>query len=73
MPFSILSGTHIRFFTRATLIELFESAGYRMKKIVFQNFEIPPMGIEFMAGLRNVFPDVSEEELRASEIVVVAQ
>ena len=73
VPFSILSGTHIRFFTRATLIELFESAGYRMKKIVFQNFEIPPMGIEFMAGLRNVFPDVSEEELRASEIVVVAQ
>ena len=73
VPFSILSGTHIRFFTRSTLTELFEGAGYRIKEVIFQNFEIPPMGIGFISSLKNVCPSVSEEELKASEIIVVAQ
>jgi 2-polyprenyl-3-methyl-5-hydroxy-6-metoxy-1,4-benzoquinol methylase len=73
VPFSILSGTHIRFFTRSTLTELFGDAGYRIKKVLLQNFEIPPPGVEFIAGLKNVSPAVSEEELKASEIVVVAE
>lgn len=73
VPFSILSGTHIRFFTRDTLTELFEGAGYKTKKVIFQNFEIPPMGVEFISSLKNVSPGVSEEELKASEIIVIAE
>lgn len=73
VPFSILSGTHIRFFTRNTLIELFEGAGYRIRKVLLQDIEIPPPGLEFIANLKNVSPGVSDEELKASEIVIVAE
>ncbi len=73
VPFSILSGTHVRFFTRQTLIEFFEDAGYTIKKVHLQRFEIPPQGIEFIEHLRNIPPGVNEEELRTSEIVIVAE
>lgn len=73
VPFSILSGTHIRFFTKNTLIEFFEGAGYKIKEVFLQSFEIPPQGVEFITGLKNVSPGVSEEELKASEIVIIAE
>lgn len=73
VPFSILSGTHIRFFTKKTCIELFEGAGYTLKEVRLQSFEIPPQGAEFIAGLKRDMPEISEEELRASEVVVVAE
>jgi 2-polyprenyl-3-methyl-5-hydroxy-6-metoxy-1,4-benzoquinol methylase len=73
VPFSILSGTHIRFFTKKTFRELFEGAGYRIREVHLQSFEIPPRGAEFMARLKNFEGSVNEEELRAHEIVVVAE
>jgi 2-polyprenyl-3-methyl-5-hydroxy-6-metoxy-1,4-benzoquinol methylase len=33
VPYSILSGTHVRFFTRSSLVDLFEASGYRVRTI----------------------------------------
>jgi 2-polyprenyl-3-methyl-5-hydroxy-6-metoxy-1,4-benzoquinol methylase len=73
IPFTILSGTHIRFFTKDTLIELFEDAGYAVKGVHLQSFGIPPQGVELFSRLRMVADGTDEEELAASEIVVVAE
>ncbi len=73
VPFSILSGTHIRFFTRNTLRDLFEYAGYKIREVALQSFEIPPRGMEFIKSLKNISPGINEEELKASEIVVIAE
>ncbi len=73
VPFSILSGTHIRFFTELTFRELFEDAGYSIKELFLQTFALPPEGEEFVRLLRENLPEIREEELLASEIVVVAE
>jgi 2-polyprenyl-3-methyl-5-hydroxy-6-metoxy-1,4-benzoquinol methylase len=72
VPFTTLSGTHIRFFTRETLKECFEDAGYRIENLYFQSFLSPPAGAAFMDMLKKGFANVREEELKASEIVIVA-
>ena len=38
VPYSLLSGTHLRFFTRATLEDLFEASGYRVVAIEGRRF-----------------------------------
>ena len=42
VPYSILSGTHVRFFTRSTLIDLFEASGYRVGSIDTQALPVSP-------------------------------
>ncbi len=73
VPFSLLSGTHIRFFTRESLSECFEDAGYEIEKIYFQSFGIAPGGSEFIGVLKGSLPHINEEELKASEIIIVAK
>jgi len=73
IPFSILSGTHIRFFTKNTLIDIFEDAGYKIAEVLLQSFEIPPRGTEFIKSLKDVSPGINEEELKASEILLIAE
>ena len=73
VPFSILSGTHLRFFTKHSLKELFEDAGYRIKEIYFQGFEVPAEGTEFIGILKKDLPEINAEELKASEIVIIAE
>jgi 2-polyprenyl-3-methyl-5-hydroxy-6-metoxy-1,4-benzoquinol methylase len=73
VPFSILSGTHLRFFTKHSLKELFEDTGYRTREIYFQGFEVPAEGAKFIGVLKKNLPEINEEELKASEIVVVAE
>ncbi len=73
VPFSILSGTHIRFFTRHSLKELFEDAGYRIREIYFQGIEVPDEGATFIGVLKKNLPEINEEELKASEVVVIAE
>jgi 2-polyprenyl-3-methyl-5-hydroxy-6-metoxy-1,4-benzoquinol methylase len=73
VPFSILSGTHIRYFTRHSLKELFENAGYRTREIYFQGFEVPPKGAEFIGVLKKNLPEINVEELKASESVIIAE
>ncbi len=73
VPFTILSGTHIRFFTRESLKELFEDGGYRITEIYFQGFEVPAKGAEFIGVLKKDLPEINVEELKASEIVIIAE
>lgn len=72
VPFTPLSGTHVRFFTRETLRECFEDAGYRIEHLYFQDFGVPPQGTAFLNMLKRGFGSIHEEELKASEIVIVA-
>ena len=72
VPFSILSGTHIRFFTKQTLSELFEGAGYQVRDIFLQDIGGPPERQKIIEKIRKNVPDVSAEELSASEIVIVS-
>ena len=73
VPFTILSGTHLRFFTRDSIKESFQDAGYEIRELYFQSFGIPPEGSEFIYSLKQTLPYVNEEELKASEIVIVAE
>lgn len=73
VPFTILSGTHLRFFTRDSIKECFQDVGYQIKELYFQSFGIPPEGSEFISSLKQTLPYVNEEELKASEIVIVAE
>jgi len=73
VPFTILSGTHIRFFTKETCRELLEGAGYKIRGIHLQSFGLPSRGAEFVASLKKVMEGINEEELQASEIIVVAE
>jgi 2-polyprenyl-3-methyl-5-hydroxy-6-metoxy-1,4-benzoquinol methylase len=72
VPFTILSGTHLRFFTKDTLRECFEDAGYRITNLYFQSFGLPPEGAEFIDRLKMGMATIDEEALKASEIVIAA-
>lgn len=72
VPFSILSGTHIRFFTRKTFLELFEDSGYTIREVLLQSFDIPPGGVDFLERLGRLMVGTKMDELKAHEIVVVA-
>jgi len=72
VPFSILSGTHIRFFSRETFIELFKDSGYRVQEVHLQSFGLPLRGAEFIEGLQKNFHEIREDELKASELVIIA-
>lgn len=73
VPFSILSGAHIRFFTRKTLTGLFQGAGYHVKETRLNGIGVPPRGEEFIKRLMKMMPGVDREELTASEITLVAE
>jgi SAM-dependent methyltransferase len=69
VPYSILSGTHLRFFTRRTVHDLFEACGYRVGKIETVTFPASPAGAEklrFLSSLPGASPD-----LAAAEFLVV--
>ena len=70
IPYSILSGTHVRFFTRSTLRDLFEASGYRVLEIGAQVLPAPPEGAkrrDRLAGFPGASPD-----LDVTEFIVVA-
>ncbi|HEY6929052.1 MAG TPA: class I SAM-dependent methyltransferase [Thermoanaerobaculia bacterium] len=71
IPYSILSGTHIRFFTRRTLIDLFEASGFRIEKIEPVRFAASPAGQQKLARLA-ALPGASED-LDVVEFLVVAR
>lgn len=71
VPYSILSGTHIRFFTRRTLADLFEACGYGVEKIEGVTFPPSPAGARKLAALAAV-PGASED-LTAAEFVATAR
>ena len=71
VPYSILSGTHLRFFTRRTVHDLFEACGYRVEKIETVTFPASPAGAEklrFLSSQPGASPD-----LEAVEFLIVAR
>lgn len=71
VPYSILSGTHLRFFTRRTVTDLFEACGYRIESIEAVTFQPSPGGRRALERLR-AFPGASPD-LEAAEFLVVAR
>jgi 2-polyprenyl-3-methyl-5-hydroxy-6-metoxy-1,4-benzoquinol methylase len=71
VPYSILSGTHVRFFTRATLCDLFEASGYRVRSIETVVLPASPGGAARRERLA-AFPGASED-LDAAEFLAVAE
>ena len=71
VPYSILSGTHIRFFTRRTVADLFEASGYTLETVETVVFPPSPAGAQTLAFLRT-FPNASDD-LAAAEFLVVAR
>ena len=71
VPYSILSGTHVRFFTRATLIDLFEASGYSVVDIDTQILPSSPEGAQRRDRLAQ-FPGASPD-LDVTEFIIVAR
>ncbi len=73
VPFSILSGTHLRFFTKQTFLELFLIAHYKILDIHFQKLGVPDKGKTFIENIKQCTDEISLDELEGSEIVIVAK
>ena len=71
VPYSTLSGTHVRFFTRRTLVDLFEACGYAIESIDGDPSEPPPAGRALIEKLRSL-PEASGD-LAVLEFIVVAR
>ena len=70
-PYSILSGTHLRFFTRRTVTDLLEACGYSVESVETVTFPASPEGarkLAFLSSLPGASPD-----LTAVEFLVVAR
>jgi SAM-dependent methyltransferase len=70
VPYSILSGTHVRFFTRRTFEDLFEACGYSVRAIEAVRCPPSPEGEARLAFLR-AYPGASPD-LDAVEFLAVA-
>jgi SAM-dependent methyltransferase len=70
VPYSILSGTHVRFFTRRTFEDLFEACGYSVAAIEAVRCAASPDGEARLAHLR-AWPGASPD-LDAVEFLAVA-
>lgn len=73
VPYSILSGTHLRLFTRSTLTDLFEASGYAVRAIDTLVLPASPEGAlrrDRLADFPGASPDLDVAEFLA---VAVAQ
>ncbi len=71
VPYSILSGTHLRLFTRSTLVDLFEASGYRVQTIDTLVLPASPDGAARRDRLAR-FPGASAD-LDVAEFLAVAR
>ena len=68
VPYSLLSGTHVRLFTRRTLTDLFEASGYRVDDIAATVLPASPRGrarLERLRSLPGASPDLEVAEFLA--------
>jgi hypothetical protein len=70
VPYSILSGTHVRHFTRSTLRDLFEACGYAVDSVDTVTLPPSPKGAATLARL-STWPGASKD-LAVAEFVAVA-
>ncbi|MDQ2871087.1 MAG: class I SAM-dependent methyltransferase [Acidobacteriota bacterium] len=71
VPYSILSGTHVRFFTRRTLSDLFEACGFDVPRIEAVRFAPSPSGVTALERLKSI-PGAADD-LDVVEFVAVAR
>jgi 2-polyprenyl-3-methyl-5-hydroxy-6-metoxy-1,4-benzoquinol methylase len=71
IPYSLLSGTHLRHFTRATVRDLFEACGFAVTSVDTVRLDPSPMGKAKLGELAS-WPEASPD-LDAAEFVVVAR
>jgi SAM-dependent methyltransferase len=71
VPYSILSGTHVRFFTRRIFEDLFEACGYSVRAVEAVRCPPSPRGEARLARLR-AYPGASPD-LDAVEFLAVAE
>jgi 2-polyprenyl-3-methyl-5-hydroxy-6-metoxy-1,4-benzoquinol methylase len=71
VPYSLLSGTHVRFFTRRTLNDLFEGCGLRVERTETVILPASPDGASRLA-LLSALPGASAD-LNVAEFLVVAR
>jgi 2-polyprenyl-3-methyl-5-hydroxy-6-metoxy-1,4-benzoquinol methylase len=71
VPYSLLSGTHVRHFTRATVTDLFEASGYRVDCVDTVELTPSAAGAAKLAHLAG-WPGASAD-LSVAEFVVVAR
>lgn len=71
VPYSTLSGTHIRFFTRRTITDLFAACGFRVERVDTVELPLSPVGAERLARLAAVAG--ASADLTAAEFIVVAR
>lgn len=69
IPYSLLSGTHVRHFTRSTVRDLFEASGFEVAEIDTVRLTPSPDGAAKLAILSS-WPEASED-LPVAEFVVV--
>lgn len=72
-PFTILSGTHLRFFTRQSITELLQESGYRVEEIEGVRPPVPQLGEAFIRRLKGMGDIAPESSLLAVEYIVTAQ
>ena len=71
VPYSLLSGTHVRFFTRQTLRDLFASCGYRVERVQTLTLPASPEDSARLA-LLSTLPGASPD-LGVAEFLLVAR
>jgi 2-polyprenyl-3-methyl-5-hydroxy-6-metoxy-1,4-benzoquinol methylase len=71
VPYSILSGTHVRFFTRKSFADVFDAAGLEVDEIRQTRVEPSPAGRSAVERLRRI-PGASED-LETVEFTIVAR
>ncbi|HEY3173374.1 MAG TPA: methyltransferase domain-containing protein [Thermoanaerobaculia bacterium] len=71
IPYSLLSGTHVRHFTRSTILDLFEATGYRVESVDTVSLPPSPGGTAGLARLSE-YPGACTD-LGVLEFVVVAR
>ncbi len=71
VPYSLLSGTHIRFFTRSTLADLFEASLFCIEEIDTVVVAPSPSGAAALTRLRSL--SAASPDLDVVEFVVVAK
>jgi len=69
--------THLRFFSRTTIVQMFQEAGYTIKSMYSRSFDFPGFekylpSIRTMASLSGVDPDQAQADALAFQYVVEA-